>query len=60
MPLLGMAPDESNARLITLALMLAEATLVIASTKLLGKVTSTTVTLELAILAVMIVGSCRS
>ena len=56
MPLLGMAPDEGVARLITLALMLAEAVLVIASTTLLGKITSTTVGLELAILAVLIVG----
>ena len=56
MPLLGMAPDEGAARLITLALMLAEAALVIASTRLLGRVTSTTVGLELTILAVMIVG----
>ncbi|WP_396925824.1 APC family permease [Mycolicibacterium sp.] len=56
MPLLGMTPDEGAARLITLALMLAEAVLVIASTTLLGKVTSTTVGLELAILAALIVG----
>ena len=56
MPLFGMAPDEGVARLITLALMLAEAALVIASTRLLGRVTSTTVGLELTILAVMIVG----
>ncbi len=57
MPLLGMAPDEGAARLITLALMLAEAVLVIASTTLLGKVTSTTVGgLELVILAVLILG----
>lgn len=56
MPLLGMAPDEGNARLITLALMLAEAALVIASTRLLGRVTSTTVGLELGILVVIIVG----
>ncbi|MCV7345360.1 amino acid permease [Mycolicibacterium rhodesiae] len=56
MPLFGMAPDEGAARLITLALMLAEAALVIASTRLLGRVTSTTVGLELTILAVMIVG----
>jgi amino acid transporter len=56
MPLLGMAPDENVARLITLALMLAEAILVIASTRLLGIVTSTTVSLELVILLVLIVG----
>ncbi|WP_445167001.1 APC family permease [Mycolicibacterium sp. Dal123E01] len=56
MPLLGMAPDESVGRLITLALMLTEAVLVIASTRLLGRVTTTTVGLELTILAVLIVG----
>ncbi|BBX09965.1 amino acid permease [Mycolicibacterium aichiense] len=56
MPLFGMAIDEGVARLITLALMLAEALLVIASTRLLGRVTSATVGLELTILAVMIVG----
>lgn len=56
MPLLGMAPDEDVARLITLALMLTEAILVIASTRLLGMVTSTTVGLELVILVALIVG----
>jgi amino acid transporter len=56
MPLLGMAPDEDVARLITLALMLAEAVLVIASTRLLGMVTSTTVGLELVILVGLIIG----
>ncbi|TDO08174.1 amino acid transporter [Mycobacterium sp. BK086] len=56
MPLLGMAPDENVARLITLALMLTEAVLVIASTKLLGRVTSATVGLELAILVALIIG----
>src|SRR5690348_15626978 len=52
MPLLGMAPDENVARLITLALLLVEAVLVIASTRLLGMVTSSAVTLELAIVGV--------
>lgn len=56
MPLLGMAPDENVARLITLALMLTEAILVIASTRLLGMVTSTTVGLELVILVGLIIG----
>jgi amino acid transporter len=56
MPLFGMAPDEGVGRLITLALMLTEAVLVIVSTRLLGMVTSTTVGLELVILAVLIVG----
>ena len=56
MPLLGMAPDEDVARGITLALLLTQAVLVIASTRLLGIVTSTAVGLELAILAVLILG----
>mgnify|MGYP001806509103 CR=1 FL=1 len=56
MPLFGMAPDEDVARLITLALMLTEAVLVVASTRLLGMVTSTTVGLELVILVLLIVG----
>ncbi len=56
MPLLGMSPDENVARLITLALMLTEAILVIASTRLLGMVTSTTVGLELVILVGLIIG----
>jgi amino acid transporter len=56
MPLLGMGPDEDVARLITLALMLTEAVLVIASTRLLGRVTSTTVGLELVILVGLILG----
>jgi amino acid transporter len=56
MPLFGMAPDEGVGRLITLALLLTQAVLVIASTRLLGIVTSTAVGLELAILAVLVVG----
>lgn len=56
MPLFGMAPDEDVARLITLAVLLTQAILVIASTRLLGIVTSTAVGLELAILAVLVVG----
>src|SRR6201999_3486615 len=56
MPLLGMAPDEDVARLITLAVMLIQAVLVIASTRLLGMISSAAVGLELLILAVMIVG----
>ncbi|WP_319434822.1 APC family permease [Mycobacterium sp. RTGN5] len=56
MPLFGMAPDEDVARWITLALLLAQAILVIASTRLLGMVTSGAVGLELVILAVLVVG----
>jgi len=56
MPLLGMEPDEQTARLLTVALMLLEAVLVIASTRLLGMLSSTAVGLELAVLTVVIVG----
>jgi amino acid transporter len=56
MPLFGMAPDEDVARLITLAVLLTQTILVIASTRLLGIVTSGAVGLELVILAVLIVG----
>jgi amino acid transporter len=56
MPLLGMAPDEDAARLITLALLLVQAVLVIASTRLLGMFSSSAVAVELAILAVLLVG----
>ena len=54
MPLLGMAPDEDIARLITLAVLLIQAVLVIASTHLLGMITSSAVGLELAIVAVLV------
>ena len=56
MPLVGMAPDEDAARLITLALLLIQAVLVIASTRLLGMFSSSAVAVELAILAVLLVG----
>lgn len=56
MPLLGMEPNEHTARLLTVALLFIEAVLVIASTRLLGMISSTAVGLELAILAVMIGG----
>ncbi|PND55347.1 amino acid permease [Mycobacterium sp. ENV421] len=56
MPLFGMAPDEDVARLITLAVLLTQTILVIASTRLLGVVTSGAVGLELVILAVLVVG----
>ncbi|WP_431235118.1 APC family permease [Mycolicibacterium psychrotolerans] len=56
MPLFGMAPDEDVARLITVAVLLTQTILVIASTRLLGVVTSGAVGLELVILAVLVVG----
>jgi amino acid transporter len=56
MPLLGMAADEDVARIITLVVLLVEAVLVIASTRLLGMVTASAVSLELAIVAVLVIG----
>jgi amino acid transporter len=56
MPLLGITPDEDVARLITLAILLFQTVLVIASTRLLGMISSTAVALELAILALLILG----
>jgi amino acid transporter len=56
MPLAGMAPDEDVARLITLAVMLIQAVLVIASTRLLGMISSSAVAVELTILAVLLIG----
>ena len=56
MPLLGMAPDEDVARMITVAVLVVEAVLVIASTRLLGTITSSAVGLELAIVVVLVIG----
>ena len=56
MPLLGMAPDEDVARMITVAVLVIEAVLVIASTRLLGTITSSAVGLELAIVVVLVIG----
>ena len=56
MPLFGMAPDEDVARMITVGVLLVQTVLVICSTRLLGIVTSGAVGLELAILALLIIG----
>ncbi|WP_285137071.1 amino acid permease [Microbacterium sp. lyk4-40-TSB-66] len=55
MPLLGMGADEDVARWLTLVILLVQAILVIASTRLLGMVTSAAVGVELAIVAVLVV-----
>lgn len=55
MPLLGMAENEDTARLITVAILIIQAVLVIASTKLLGLITSSAVGIELAIVVVLVV-----
>jgi amino acid transporter len=56
MPLAGVAPNENTARLITLRVLLIQAVLVIASTRLLGMITSSAVGIELAIVVVLVIG----
>src|SRR6476659_7920237 len=56
MPLAGVAPNENTARLITLMVLLIQAVLVIASTRLLGIITSSAVGIELAIVVVLVIG----
>jgi len=55
MPLLGMQEDQSTARVITLVVVLIQAVLVIASTRLVGLITSGAVGLELIIVVVLTV-----
>jgi amino acid transporter len=55
MPLVGMQESESTARLITVAILVAQALLVIASTRLLGMITSSAVGIELAIIVVLVI-----
>ncbi|MFT4397455.1 APC family permease [Gordonia lacunae] len=55
MPLAGMAEDETVARVITLVVLVIQAVLVIASTRLLGLFTSGAVAVELAIVAILVV-----
>lgn len=54
MPLLGMSDDEDTARLITVAVLIIQAVLVIASTRLLGLITSSAVGLELGIVVLLV------
>ena len=53
MPLFGMAEDEGTARVITVALMIVEAVIVIASTRLLAMINSGAVGLELSLVVVL-------
>ncbi|MFJ6095844.1 APC family permease [Williamsia muralis] len=55
MPLVGMDPNEDTARIITVIIMIIQAVLVIASTRLLGLITSGAVGVELAIVAILVV-----
>jgi len=56
MPLLGIQESEDTARVLTIAIMIVQAVLIILSTRLLGLFTSVSVGLELAIVAILIVG----
>jgi amino acid transporter len=55
MPLLGIPASEDTARLLTVAIMIVQAVLVIVSTRLLGLFTSLSVGLELAIVVVLVI-----
>ena len=55
MPLFGMESDEGTARVITVVLVVIEAVLVVASTRLVGLITSGAVGLELVIVVVLTV-----
>ena len=56
MPLVGMPENEGTARLITVVILVVQAVMVIASTKLLGLITSSAVGIELAIVVVLVIG----
>ena len=55
MPLVGMHESEDTARLITVAILIIQAVLVIASTRLLGLITSGAVGIELAIVVLLVI-----
>src|ERR1700754_486475 len=54
MPLVGLPDSEDTARRITVAILIVQAVLVIASTRLLGMISSAAVGLELAIIVVLV------
>ena len=55
MPLVGMQEDEGTARVITVVVLIAQAALVIASTRLLGMITSGAVAVEIGIVVVLVI-----
>ena len=55
MPLVGMPEDEGTARVITVVILIVQAVLVIASTRLLGMFTSAAVALEIGIVVILVV-----
>ena len=56
MPLAGIPANETTARLITVAILILQAVLVIASTRLLGLMTASAVGIEIAIVVVLVIG----
>src|SRR3954451_9066446 len=55
MPLMGMQENEDTARIITVVILVVQSVLVIASTRLLGMITSAAVAVEIGIVAVLVV-----
>lgn len=55
MPLFNMAPDEQTARVITVAILLVQAALAIASTRLVGLINSLAVGVEVTIVIVLVI-----
>jgi amino acid transporter len=55
MPLVGIPEDEGTARVITVVILIVQAVLVIASTRLLGMFTSAAVALEIGIVVILVV-----
>jgi amino acid transporter len=55
MPMLGIQENERTARLLTVAILVAQAVFIIVSTRLLGWVTSSAVVIELAIVVVLVI-----
>ncbi|CAN5743089.1 amino acid permease [soil metagenome] len=55
MPLLGIQANEGTARLLTVVILVIQAVLVIASTRLLGLITSSAVGIELGIVVVLVI-----
>jgi amino acid transporter len=55
MPLVGLQHNEDTARIVTLVILIVQAVLVIASTRLLGLITSSAVGIELAIVVILVI-----
>jgi amino acid transporter len=55
MPLMGMAESEDTARILTVVILVIQSVLVIASTRLLGMITSGAVGIELGIIVVLVI-----